>query len=607
MNVADRPGRLRVGIIGAGRVGTILGAALNRAGHKIIGAAAVSAASINRARTRLPDVEILPADEVVRESELVLVAVPDDVLPGLVAGLSDAQAWQPGQLVAHVSGAYGLDVLAPATRSRALPLALHPVMTFTGRAEDLERVVGISYGVTAPPQLRPVAEALVMEMGGEPVWIAEQHRALYHAALAISANHLVTLIAEGADLLRDAGVANPNTLLAPLVSAALDNGLRLGDAGLTGPIVRGDAATVERHLDALRERAPQAVAPYVALARRTADRALAARQLAATDAEALLDVLGTTTSSPENFSDERTPPPPAALEPAPRSSPTLARTRAQLAAFRERATGPVAVVMTMGALHAGHVALLRQARQRAKTVVATIFVNPLQFGPGEDFQRYPRPLADDLAVCAQEGVDLVFSPSDDEMYPNGATNTLIEPGPLARQWEGEQRPGHFAGVATVVTTLLNLIRPDLAFFGEKDYQQLVIVQQLVADLALDVDVVGVPIVRDADGLALSSRNAFLTAEEREQATAISAALRAGAAAGLAGAAQVLAAANVTLADAGIVPDYCALTDTRLQPAPASGPARLLIAARVGRTRLLDNGAVTLGEPAVTPETTGGGR
>lgn len=196
-----------------------------------------------------------------------------------------------GTLLVHVSGRYGLGVLAPAVRCGALPLALHPIMTFTGSTPDLERLSGASFGVTAPEPLRPVAEALVLEMGGEPVVVADALRPLYHAALAVGANHLVTLVAEAVALLGAAGVEHPARVIAPLLSAALDNALRSGDAALTGPVARGDAGTVAAHVAALTVAAPGSVPAYVAMARLTADRALAAGRLAPAGAAALLDVL----------------------------------------------------------------------------------------------------------------------------------------------------------------------------------------------------------------------------------------------------------------------------------------------------------------------------
>jgi predicted short-subunit dehydrogenase-like oxidoreductase (DUF2520 family) len=288
---AEHPARLKVGIIGPGRVGTALGVALTQAGHEVVAVAAVSDSSVQRALEHFPDAPVTEPAGVVEAADLVLLTVPDDALPGLVSGLVTIGAPVQGRLLAHTSGRYGITVLDPATRQGALPLALHPVMTFTGRSDDLQRMRGISYGITTLDQLRPVAEVLVIEMDGEPVFIAEEQRDLYHAALASAANHLVTLVTEASDLLRAAGAANPARMLSPLLYAALDNALRLGDAGLTGPVARGDAATVAGHLAALRETAPEALAVYVALARLTADRALAAGLLAPPDAERLLDVL----------------------------------------------------------------------------------------------------------------------------------------------------------------------------------------------------------------------------------------------------------------------------------------------------------------------------
>jgi predicted short-subunit dehydrogenase-like oxidoreductase (DUF2520 family) len=289
---AEHPARLRVGVVGAGRAGTALAAALRRAGHQVVAASAVSDASVRRIRRDLPGTAVLEPAQVVAAADLVLLTVPDDVLPGLVAGLAATGADLNGRLVAHASGRHGLAVLDPAVRAGALPLALHPVMTFTGRGDDIDRLAGISFGVTAPEPLRPAAEALVMEMGGEPVFIAEEHRDLYHAALASAANHLVTLVVQATDLLKEAGVGHPERMLGPLLSAALDNALRLGDAALTGPVARGDADTVASHIDALRTASPEALSAYLALARLTADRALSSGMLRAPDAQRLLGVLG---------------------------------------------------------------------------------------------------------------------------------------------------------------------------------------------------------------------------------------------------------------------------------------------------------------------------
>jgi predicted short-subunit dehydrogenase-like oxidoreductase (DUF2520 family) len=286
-----RPARLTVGVVGAGRVGPALAAALRMAGHRPVAASGVSEASRRRAAALLPGVPLTEPAAVLERADLVLLTVPDDTLPGLVKGLAETGAVRPGQLLVHTSGRYGTAVLDPARRAGALPLALHPVMTFSGTPVDVQRLAGCSFGVTAPGELRLAAEALVIEMGGEPEWIEESARPLYHAALAIGANHLVTLVAQSMDLLRASGVAEPGRMLGPLLGAALDNALRSGDAALTGPVARGDAGTVAAHLDELRTHAPENVASYVAMARATADRALANGMLKPEFAEALLGAL----------------------------------------------------------------------------------------------------------------------------------------------------------------------------------------------------------------------------------------------------------------------------------------------------------------------------
>ncbi|WP_030838272.1 Rossmann-like and DUF2520 domain-containing protein [Streptomyces hygroscopicus] len=287
----DRPARLTVGVVGAGRVGPALAASLRLAGHRPVAASGVSDASVRRAAALLPEVPVVPPSEVLARAELVLLTVPDDALPELVSGLAETGAVRPGQLLVHTSGRYGVSVLEPALRAGALPLALHPVMTFTGTSVDVQRLAGCSFGVTAPEELRLAAEALVIEMGGEPEWIAEESRPLYHAALAIGANHLTTLVAQSLELLRASGVEAPDRMLGPLLGAALDNALRSGDAALTGPVARGDAGTVAAHVAELRRHAPQAVAGYLAMARTTADRALAHGLLKPELAEDLLGVL----------------------------------------------------------------------------------------------------------------------------------------------------------------------------------------------------------------------------------------------------------------------------------------------------------------------------
>lgn len=288
---SERPARLRVGIVGTGRVGSALGAALARVGHEVVAVSAVSAQSRARAERMLPTAAVLAPDEVIAAADFVLLAVPDDALRQLVAGLADAGAWQAGQLVAHTAGSHGIGVLDPAAARGVLALALHPVMTFAGRPEDVDRLDGATFGVTAPDELRPVAETLVVEMGGEPVWVPEPARPLYHAALSLGSNHLVTLVNDALALLDGAGVADAQRLLAPLLSASLDNVLRLRDAALTGPVSRGDVATVAAHRRELAAAAPEILPSYLAMARRTAERAHASGLLADDQLAALVDVL----------------------------------------------------------------------------------------------------------------------------------------------------------------------------------------------------------------------------------------------------------------------------------------------------------------------------
>jgi len=293
----------------------------------------------------------------------------------------------------------------------------------------------------------------------------------------------------------------------------------------------------------------------------------------------------------------------------PVSEPALLRAKADLAAARPGLPAPVVLVPTMGALHHGHRALLRAARAAAGpsgSVIVSIFVNPLQFRPGEDLDRYPRTLDDDLAMCAQEGVRAVFAPSGAEMYPGGPPQVTVDPGPAGQVFEGEFRPGFFGGVLTVVLKLFHLVRPDVAVFGEKDAQQLALVRRLVADTNLGVTIEAVPTVRDPDGLATSSRNRYLSAADREVALTLPRALHAGqaraaaeagteAAAGNAHrAAAVLAAAREVLrGEPALAVDYVAVVDPRTFGPPGPGPALIVAAVTVAGTRLIDNMPVVL--------------
>jgi len=282
------------------------------------------------------------------------------------------------------------------------------------------------------------------------------------------------------------------------------------------------------------------------------------------------------------------------------TTPSLAHTREELADALQSSSAErrrVGLVPTMGALHEGHASLIRTARKHLGDgpVVVSIFVNPMQFAPGEDLERYPRSPEADLEMCAAEGVDVVFAPTLDQVYPAGEPQVSVDPGPMARVLDGVSRPTHFHGVLTVVAKLFGLVRPYLAVFGEKDYQQLALIRRMSSDLSMGVEVVGAPTVREADGLALSSRNAYLDADARQAATALSRSLFAAQAAALGGPDTALTAARAVLrGTSGVDLDYLELTAPDLGAPPDRGEARLLVAARVGGTRLIDNVALHLG-------------
>ncbi len=295
--------RLDVGVVGAGRVGAVLGSALRGVGHRVVAASGVSEASRERIELLLGGVDVLEVPEVVTRSELVLLTVPDDTLAELIEGLARLGAWRPGQVVVHTSGRYGTAVLEPARAAGVIPLALHPAMTFTGTSLDLARLTGCAFAVTGRAPVLPIGQALVVELGGEPVVVAEEDRGTYHAALSHGANHLTVLVAQAASLLREAGVTEPALVLGPLLGAGLENALRaesLDPAGdgpgavlaLTGPVVRGDVGTVQAHLDVLAARADGGtLEAYRALARSATARSLRAGRLDEPAAARLLDAL----------------------------------------------------------------------------------------------------------------------------------------------------------------------------------------------------------------------------------------------------------------------------------------------------------------------------
>lgn len=295
MSQDDAP-RLGIGIIGCGRVGASIGAAWRQAGHAIIGVSATSAASLERAEEMLPAVPVLDPDEIIERAELVLVAVPDDEIAPLVTGLADLGRIHAGQILVHCSGRYGTDVLDAGTRLGALPIALHPSLTFTGTEVDLSRLRQATIAVTAPAPIRPVGETLVVELGAEPIDIAEADRPLYHAAITHASNHSITILAEAMELLSEAGVADPSAVLHALVDASVANTMQNGPKALTGPISRGDVGTIEAHLAALSEFSlsrsnPSVRNSYIALARSTAAKALAMGRITEAQAQQILTAL----------------------------------------------------------------------------------------------------------------------------------------------------------------------------------------------------------------------------------------------------------------------------------------------------------------------------
>ncbi len=282
----------RIGVVGAGRVGAVLAAGLRAAGHEVVAAAGESDASRHRIATLLPGVPVRKPTTVSRSSDLLLLTVPDDMLSNVVTQLAASGAIRPGQYVAHTSGRHGLAVLEPARAVGARVLALHPAMTFTGTAVDLPRLAGCSFGVTADePLTQALAETLVSDLRGRIVWVPEAKRTLYHAGLAHGANHLVTLVVQAMDLLRESGAEDPAATLRPLLTAALDNALVMGDAALTGPIVRGDVETVRAHLRDIAATQPDTVPTYVALARATANSAVLDGRLLPIRAAKLVGIL----------------------------------------------------------------------------------------------------------------------------------------------------------------------------------------------------------------------------------------------------------------------------------------------------------------------------
>lgn len=525
---------LRVLVVGAGRMGCALVPALVAAGVDASGPA-------GRGSTG-------------EGSDVVLLAVPD-------AAIADAaRIIAPGRLVGHLSGATGLAPLAPHEA-----FSLHPLMTVPPTGATFADAAAAVAGSTAGA--RDTAQALATVLGLRAHVVRDEDRAAYHTAASVASNFLVTLEGVAEELAATTGV--DRAALVPLVRATVENWAEHGAAAaLTGPVVRGDHETVRRQRSAVAQRLPERLALFDALTEATAD--LAGR------------VSGTSNASraPDTVRIVR----------------TIAELRDVLGHSRARGQR-VGLVPTMGALHEGHLSLIRAARTENDVVVVSVFVNPTQFTEASDLAAYPRDEERDVELAASAGADLVFAPDAHEMYPDGFATTVHVAGPITETLEGAERgAAHFDGVATVVTKLLLAALPDAAYFGAKDAQQVVVVRRVVRDLNLPVRIAVCPTSRDDDGLARSSRNIRLSPEERQRALAISRALRAvedAVADGETDVAALRARALSILDDAGIVVEYVAVVDpdSLLALASVSGPALVAVAARVGSTRLIDNTVV----------------
>jgi pantoate--beta-alanine ligase len=457
------------------------------------------------------------------QPDIVLLCVPDRAIAEVAAGI------EPGPWVAHVSGATPLSALDPHERR----FGMHPLQSFS-KSRGPEQLDGAWAAVSAETEdARAVGYRLAEILGLRPFALGDTGRAAYHAGAAVASNYLVTLRRAAGSLLEAAGA--PPEALDPLMRGVIDNGFEL-----TGPIARGDWKTVARHLESIRAERPELEKLYLVLAEATAR--IAGRELPR-------DTVSQGGSRALHVCR------------------TIEQMRAELV---DRRSGSIGLVPTMGSLHEGHLSLLRAAREECDSVVMSLFVNPAQFTAESDLSAYPRDEARDLELAEAAGIDVVFVPSPDEIYPPGF-QTWVEVTELGAMLEGEHRPGHFRGVATVVLKLLSIVRPTRAYFGQKDAQQAEVVRRMIRDLALDVELRVLPTVRDADGLALSSRNALLTPEQRQRALALPRALATG---DPAAARAVLAESN------GLVVDYVELADF--------DPPVLAGAVRVGSTRLIDN-------------------
>ena len=522
---------MRTLIVGRGRMGTALAHALP--GAELAGRGATGAGA-----------------------DLVLLAVPDSAIAEAAALVV------PGPLVAHLSGATGLAPLGDRET-----FSLHPLLAVTGPGTPFAGAFAALDGTS--PHALAAAESLAERLGLRTFRVSEANRVTYHAAASVAANFLVTVEDLAERLAATAGV--PREALVPLAHAALSAWAHDGAAALTGPISRGDDATV--------------AAQRAALAARTAGGAASSAQPAGLTTGDL-DLFDALTAATRAL---------AGRDPEPLEGDTRVSIIRTIDELREalRDAASIGFVPTMGALHEGHLSLIRAARAENERVVVSVFVNPTQFNDPADLAAYPRTEERDAQLAAEAGADLVFVPSAAEIYPDGHATSVHIGGPVTEVLEGASRPGHFDGVATVVTKLLIATGATRAYFGQKDAQQLLVVQRLVRDLRLPTEIVPCPTSREDDGLARSSRNSRLSAPDRSRALAIPRALSAATAAVAAGetrAAVLVELVTGVLADAGLTPEYVAIvdTDTLADRVTLDTPSLCAIAVQVGDVRLIDN-------------------
>ena len=521
-------------VIGPGRAGSALGLALQRVGWSVLPPLGRND-DLSSAATGV---------------DLLVIATPDSAVAEVAAAISP----NPDAVVAHLAGSLGVDVLGIHPRRAAL----HPLVSLPDPESGADRLCGGAWFAVAGDLL---VTRVVEDLGGRAIHVAEEDRAKYHAAATIASNHLVALLGQVERIAAEAGA--PFEAYLDLVRVTVENVAALGPAAaLTGPVRRGDWATVAQHIAAIPDPERRA---YEAMS----------------DAAARL--IGVSTVSGDGALAEH-----------------LAVPGFRKALDAERNAGRrVGLVPTMGYLHDGHASLIRRAAAECDVVAVTVFVNPLQFGPTEDLAAYPRDLERDRDIARSAGAAHLFVPAGEEMWPGGAPSTTVSAGEIGGVLDGVSRPGHFDGVATVVAKLFAIAGECRAYFGEKDYQQLLVIKRLVADLALPVDVVACPTVREPDGLAMSSRNAYLTESERALAPILHRALRAGASAIQEGERDPRSVSALMSEMISREPAFQLDYAVAVQAADLSVPerlqdeVRLLIAARLGRARLIDNIGVTI--------------